>query len=371
MKKYMVFVMSLSIVNCFLEGSHNLPVADTKSSKNMVAAALIAVTAVPSYMYYRWSSANQKEAQKTWYARIRDTWSNFWNRSTISKSNECDSRFKEEFEQHKQIPWHYADRKKKLIGNNKAFEQFVIKFGFTEDEENSVIVPNEVFIYTHPIKGGSGNVYNADFYNQKYFFKDTDYTRIINRERAEKIIKNHNLKYIGTPKKYIALVGDCWYVIAEKVHPLSFEKHKLRFDELDEIITFITLTKYRDFAGDINSINIVRDSMSSKIMFIDTEDRSFNLSSTDIQTDKGILCALKNFLIRIKAIDNNTASKLDEAINNASDEYIKDEANLSQKTDLDDTQINIKNISDYFKNFSQLQEKWYNSFSNSKQFLRN
>jgi hypothetical protein len=276
--------------------------------------------------------------------------------------DDFEQKVKAEFDKHQLIPYDYQTRKTILIGDDLEFKKFIEKFGFSPEQEKTIIIPNEHFIYTHFYPGYMNiNEYNAERYNKDFFIKDTNYTRIINCARIEKIIKSENLLHIGIPRKYITLIGDRWNIVAEKIDVIPPKNWHLTTAELQELIKFILVTKFNDF----ESINIVKNK-DRKIIFIDTGNRSFGLIEKNIGTDAGNLTALKKYL---SSHTNNTLlNLLDEAIKKASTEYTQEKP-LSERTDLDDSNMNVEKIKNYFKQFSTKREKWYEMFPGSKQFF--
>lgn len=290
----MLFIVSLSAVNCLLEGSQNLPVTDTnKSSKNMISAALIAAaTAVPSYMYYRWSSTNQKETQRMikdvveLKAKIKSMEDNLQN---IQREEMLP--LPKEYEARKEVAMKLRDSRindADFIQRYGEFKKFIAKFAPPVDAQADLI-KNEQSIYKHPEE------YNTQ--QDRFYVKAiSEFDRIINIERMKKLIAQRQLKHITVPNKYVFFIGDQFMNIADKLKPYQTTELVSKA-EVEELANFIAEIGYSDFTGP----NIFRLA-AGKWAIIDTEDGAFidtedNPSGTILCRDTlQILLSLKNYI---------------------------------------------------------------------------
>jgi hypothetical protein len=352
MKKYMWFILSVSMIVSFLEGSHNLPVVDNKASKSMIAAALIAVTAVPSYLYYRSSSANQKEAQK-----ITQEIKNL--RLRIGQEQD---QFKDiENGTYSPLPKEYQERKKavmELRGTRASsadyqhdyaeFQKFITKFSPPVDAQADLI-ENEQLIY---------NALGELEYNKKqdrfHVKSRLDFDRILNVERMKKLINQHHFKHITVPNKYIFFIGDGFLNIADKIKPYSQPYELISKDEIEELANFVEEIGYSDFT----LYNLFKSS-NGKWVFIDTENNSFKARlKGSCRNAVSNLEELRHYLLEYSdRIGTNGMAQeaniwLNTKINNLETALVIDQHKqcsppVVQRTDLDDADINMEAVKRY------------------------
>ena len=121
----------------------------------------------------------------------------------------------------------------------------------------------------------SGN-YNEEITDQKgtkhtnkYVLKGTAIDRIINANKIKKVIREHNLKHVGVPEKYVTKIGNKWEILVEDIQ--EDPNSKLSQEEAQEIKIIMNKTGYNDF-----NMSLMRDKRTGKIMITNTEGSSFN-----------------------------------------------------------------------------------------------
>jgi hypothetical protein len=328
------YIVNLVLISNLLESSQNLPVVDDKTSKAMTAAALMAVIAVPPYMYYRWSSANQKEIQ-TVTQKIHALQSQIQNKTTDLQSIKNGD--------YQPLPQEYYERKKAAIAPRSTrandvqyqrdyaeFQKFITKFAPPSTTQND-LMKNEQLIYDNPA------VYNSK--QDNFFVKmGSDFSRIVNRERMQKLIVDNKLKHITVPNKYIFFIGDEFFNIADKMKPYEAHQKLCSKEEIEELANFIADIGYADFVGQ----NIFK-SANGQWVFIDTEDAAFSMSSCQDQINN--LKGLKDY-IGIQHMDPNAQKWLTDKIsilerNMSIDSSKHCEPELTKRTELDDRNIDM------------------------------
>ena len=112
--------------------------------------------------------------------------------------------------------------------------------------------------------------------------------RIINAEKMRDVINSKEFSLLKVARKYVAEINGEMCLFAEQIPSqgdLRLVKGVLTLDEVKQIVTLIVETGYCDFQG----YNILREQRDNKIVFIDTEDRSFvNSCSSGKSLQEGI-----------------------------------------------------------------------------------
>ncbi len=160
--------------------------------------------------------------------------------------------------------WLYHD------ATNRAFEKFAQEHMPPADVQK-VIEENKEKILSYynylPLKGEDGSYVAVA--------KGDDVTRIFNADAVRQFIENNGLTSLEVPKKWIYNVDGYDKLFAEYIdgEPIT-QKNPLNLKETQDLVAFVEKTGYGDF-WDNN--NILRDSRTGKLVFIDLEDSSFRV----------------------------------------------------------------------------------------------
>ncbi len=105
------------------------------------------------------------------------------------------------------------------------------------------------------------------------FLKDSDVTRLINAQRLRSCIKKHNADCFEVAQKYAYNLDESLTILAEYIEPeCKFLNFSLK--EIQQLTLLSEETGFSDLSL-FPRVNIIRNS-SNKLVFIDTEDCSFN-----------------------------------------------------------------------------------------------
>jgi len=120
------------------------------------------------------------------------------------------------------------------------------------------------------------NCYHAVHLNEipGFYFKGTCINRIVNAIRLQNFIHVHNLTCLRIAKKYIYPIDDKLYIFAQEVLIGQKPLVPLSLQEVQQIAFLAEETGYKDFGWFDFNANLKRD-IDDKIVFIDTENRSF------------------------------------------------------------------------------------------------
>lgn len=245
---------------------------------------------------------------------------------------------------HDQLLADHKNRTIELIGNNQAFKKFVEKYS-PPVKDLVGLIENERKIYDGY---GTGS--------ERFFAKkgqlSRGLSRIINAERIRNYIKKRGYKYIDVPHKYIFLVGNEWYVIAEKVKTAA-QWPRVSLEQIKELADVVAEMGFADF----NEPNLVFTD-KDKFTFWDIEDASFAFTSgKSFCLDKyHNLVRLGNY-IGTDVLTQEALSWLEEKAKEFEEAYKQQPDLLCHKifsrTDLDDPEIDIDGVKDYARNFDE------------------
>lgn len=113
--------------------------------------------------------------------------------------------------------------------------------------------------------------------SSKYVIKN-GIDRIINAQRAKKCIEVHGWRHISIADKCLVCKKRDCAVIATRVDAQTVSVFS--FDEVKELVAFAEVTGYQDWGVLIQkgySANVLKDMKTEKLVFIDTEDKSFEV----------------------------------------------------------------------------------------------
>lgn len=188
---------------------------------------------------------------------------------------------------------------------------------------------------------------------QKYFvgflqtrIKGSQFSRVINAARAQKIIEINSLNRLAVPRKSLIKDQNRWIVVAENIQgdPVTDITH----EEIIQLITFVEKTGFQDFHSD--DMNMLRDKKTGKIIFIDTEDQSFKPIS-----NKRLLIA--NMIQKINTIMESKAYTVATQYLQSLQyrKYIPDTMLLPNNKNYDNPDINLLEVRQEYK---QLKKLW-------------
>lgn len=126
----------------------------------------------------------------------------------------------------------------------------------------------------------------SDMRNSTKYVIKSGIDRVINAQRAKRCIEQNGWKFLTIADKcFVCKKRDC-AVIATRVSAQSVPVFSL--SEIKELVAFTEATGYQDWGVLIKngySANVLRDIESGKLVFIDTEDKSFEVFFAETKYD--------------------------------------------------------------------------------------
>lgn len=126
----------------------------------------------------------------------------------------------------------------------------------------------------------------TDIKNSTKYVMKSGIDRVINAQRAKKCIEQNGWDLLSVADKCLACKKRDCIVIATRVHAQSVPVFS--FDEVKQLVAFTEATGYQDWGVLIKngySANVLRDISSGKLVFIDTEDKSFEVFFAETKFD--------------------------------------------------------------------------------------
>lgn len=126
----------------------------------------------------------------------------------------------------------------------------------------------------------------SDMANSTKYVMKSGIDRIINAQRAKKCIEQNGWKLLSIADKCLVCKKRNCSVVATRVDAQSVSVFSLA--EVKELVAFTEATGYQDWGvlvKDGYSANVLRDMSSGNLVFIDTEDKSFEVFFADTKYD--------------------------------------------------------------------------------------
>lgn len=161
--------------------------------------------------------------------------------------------------------------------------------------------------------------------------------RVVNALRAHKCINKENLSTLTVPNKFLLWNKETghWHLFAQEAQLPKKEPYKLSLAQLKDLISFVQHTGFTDFTGVGGNIMLHPDDQS-KLMFIDTENRSFKKNGEKIT---------KSYFINPENLTEEAASHLRDY----GDSIYNYKSYLPAERTLDPSGLNLEKAKSEFK----------------------
>lgn len=186
-----------------------------------------------------------------------------------------------------------------------------------------------------------------------YYIKNGDIHRIINSRRLCNYIHKERLDRLSVAKKYIGVIHGEYKILAEEVREHFTVENDVSLKEIQQLAHLVKGTGYVDFAGK----NLIRDEISGKLVFIDTENLSFSgiavvdkiAGEMHPQNQLSLMLGLKLFLH-----DHLTKEAQDwllqeiDTMRNSGSGYMGNVKRLTENSAYDDRDIDFEKVGEHF-----------------------